>query len=96
MTEVSQRAGARDGRELFYMGPSALMAVEIDLSPSFRHGVPHQLFPAPRGLVAGIAQYAPSYDVAADGSKFLLPAPGPDTPAAAIHVILNWQAQLPK
>jgi hypothetical protein len=85
-----------DGRELFYVGSGPLMAVDIELEPSFRHGVPQPLFQAPRGLAAAVAQYAPSFDVAADGSKFLLPAPGRDTPAAAIHVILNWQAKLPK
>jgi hypothetical protein len=86
----------QDGRELFYMGASALMAVDIDLGASFRQGVPRPLFQAPRGLAAAVAQYAPSFDVAADGSKFLLPAPGAETPAPAIHVILNWQATLPK
>ena len=86
----------QDGGELFYLGPEGLMAVTVGLTPSFHAGAPRALFPAPRGLVAGAAQYAPSYDVAADGSKFLLPAPGADTPAPALHVILNWQAGLPQ
>ena len=85
-----------NGRELYYLGPGGLMAVRLTLTPSFRAGAPRSLFPAPRGLVAGAAQYAPSYDVAADGSRLLLPAPGTDTPPPALHVILNWQAGLPQ
>jgi hypothetical protein len=86
----------QNGRELYYLGPGGLMAVNVTVTPSFQAGAPRSLFPAPRGLVAGAAQYAPSYDVSADGSRFLLPAPGADTPAPALHVMLNWQAGLPQ
>src|SRR5262249_23612038 len=74
----------RDGKELFYLGPgnARLFAVEVTLSPVFKAGIPKALFDFPPGPV--------SYDVSADGQKFIKLAVPADTPdASAITIVLN-------
>jgi Tol biopolymer transport system component len=59
----------RDGNELFYSRGDRLMAVEISSTAGFKSGSPKELFVRPRSSanVYGL----PSYDVTADGKKFL-------------------------
>jgi len=92
-TQVSTSGGidpvwSRDGRELFYLNGDAMMIVEVRTSPAFTVGAPRKLFegryvPAPNGVA--------SYDVSADGQRFLRVQPmHPDPPTDRIQVTLNW------
>lgn len=85
---------ARSGRELFYRAPDgAVMAVPVNPRGStWSAGVPTKLF-------AG--RYHPgevtSYDVSADGQRFLMLKEGgtADRPeVATIVVVLNWREEL--
>jgi Dienelactone hydrolase family len=61
---------------------------------TFRAGGPRALFD-PRMAAAGVANLPIRYDVAADGKRFLVntTATDPDgSAAAAITVVMNWQA----
>jgi len=86
----------RDGRELYFTSGQSFMAVDVEPGTPFRHGAPHVLFPLPRGIQAGQGQYAQGYDVTADGSRFIATYPAPDTPAATITILKNWQGTLGK
>jgi serine/threonine protein kinase len=81
-----------DGKELFYFaGAGNLMAVDLTLAPAVHIGNPRMLFQFPAGPNV--------FDVTGDGQKFLklaLPGVGANSPAAAITVVLNWQAGLKK
>lgn len=57
-----------DGRELYYMAPDGMAtAVEVMPGSKFQVGAPQPLFKVPDGLLF--------WDVAPDGSRFLMPAP---------------------
>ncbi len=76
-----------DGKQLFYFAPDGyLMAVDINAA-SGQPGTPQRLFKSPS------ADFA-TWDVSADGSKFLVAAPassGSSTPASQpFHAIVNW------
>ncbi|HTK74012.1 MAG TPA: protein kinase, partial [Gemmataceae bacterium] len=79
----------RDGKELFYIGPDRkLMAVEVKATATtFETGRPRELF---QTRVAN-AFVVPTYDVNADGQRFLIntaldEAEGP----APMTVVMNW------
>jgi len=81
----------RDGRELFYLGlDNQLMAVPVRLGSSFEPGTPRALFSIEAAQGGEI-----SYDVAADGQRFIVNSPIPGAPAAPT-VVLNWTATLPR
>ena len=75
-----------DGKELFYVSADQkLMAVPVKTQPAFQAGTPIPLFDM-RG----------TWDVSADGQRFLAgvtPIAGPQEPQ---QVVLNWTALLPK
>jgi Tol biopolymer transport system component/predicted Ser/Thr protein kinase len=73
-----------DGRELLYRAPSAVMAVEIATSPTFRAGK-HSLTRFTTNAF---------WDSSTDGSRFLtsVPRSGP----RPYTVVVNWQAGLKK
>jgi serine/threonine-protein kinase len=90
-------AWSRDGRELFYSTaqtfggqavPTRMMTVPITLRPTFTVGAPRQLFEGRFGATAGIR----SYDVTADGRRFLMVQQKERPPVAAAEMILvqNW------
>lgn len=94
-------AWSRDGRELFYTttqtaGGQAvftkMMAVPIGLRPTFTAGVPRLLFQGKYGASAGIR----SYDVAADGRRFLMVQQKERLPVSAAEMILvlHWFDEL--
>src|SRR5262249_12289572 len=56
-------AWRRDGRELFYRRGGAVMPVTVEPGASFRASAPRLLFQG---------EFASSYDVAADGQRFLM------------------------
>jgi eukaryotic-like serine/threonine-protein kinase len=100
-------AWSHDGRELFYITtpstggqatPTKMMVVPVTLRPAFTVGAPRQLFEGRFGATSGIR----SYDVTADGRRFLMVQQKERTPVAASEMILvqNWleevKARVPK
>ncbi len=90
-------AWSRDGRELFYtttqtIGGQAtltrMMVVPVKLQPTFTPGTPRQLFEGRYGATAGIR----SYDVTADGKRFLMvqQKERPALAAAEMILVQNW------
>jgi Tol biopolymer transport system component len=76
-----------DGKELFYDNSGRLMAVDVIGTMSgneFNAGTPRELFTGLRGLGGH------SFDVSADGRRFIVISPGLETSSAPIVVILNW------
>jgi hypothetical protein len=81
-----------NGRELFYVNGTRLMAVDVETSPVFRRLTPKALFEAPALGVATSAFYA----VAPDGARFLIPALGEtdvDAPFE-LRIVVNWFEEL--
>lgn len=79
-----------DGRELFYTDAKRnLIAVDVSLQPSFRAGAPVLLFDAK--MLRDIPRY---FDVTADGQRFLVVKPGPDSDARPLTIVQNWTAKL--
>jgi Tol biopolymer transport system component len=83
---------SRDGRELLVwtggepgspLGP--VLSVDVQMTPSFKVGTSHMLFPRPD--VPGLA-------VARDLKSFLAAVPAEGSSAPSITVILNWQEAL--
>ena len=85
---------SRDGRELFYVERTTLMAVSVRTSGSFTVGPPEPLFAHP-GLLNTGSNREPRYDVSADGQKFVLPErlEGEAGKPPTIHVVQNWFAE---
>ena len=79
---------ARNGRDLFYVGPTGLMAVRVNLQDTSRYERPVRLF---EGTLFAKSEQPPSYDVAADG-RFLMTTE--DGPKSSISVVLNWTAKI--
>ena len=74
-----------DGLELFYVAPSGrMMAGTVRRGPDgIKTDSPRSLFPYP----------PQSYDVSADGQRFLLSEPSTAAPAP-LTVAVNWQSAL--
>lgn len=84
----------RDGRELFYLGPQGIMAVDIRTSPAFEAGNPKPISSPPIRQKLTYENGSPyRYDVAPDGKRFLI-LTHVGNPATPITVVLNWQAGL--
>jgi Tol biopolymer transport system component len=80
----------RDGKELFYISGSKLMAVEIKAAgATVEAGLPKELFELRAGPILR-NRYVP----AANGQRFLVVGINEQTSSAPIHVVLNWQAGL--
>jgi serine/threonine-protein kinase len=83
---------SRDGRSLFFLGPSSLMEAPIESGETFTWGSPKAVFDR-KGYVP--ADVPHSYDVSPDGQRFLMIKVG--TPAGAtarIVVVENWSEDL--
>jgi Tol biopolymer transport system component len=81
----------RDGKELYYRtADQKVMAVDVQLAPSFQAGIPHVLFlgRVPPGNARN------KYTVTADGQRFLFVAPLGREAMAPTTVVLNWFADL--
>ncbi len=83
---------SRNGRELFYVNGTQMMAVDVETDPTFRPGTPRLLFDG--GFQpAGLWRIAPG-DVTADGQRFLMVQVGGSTDSgaapASIIVVLNF------
>ena len=79
----------RDGKQLYYINQGSLMAVDVTLNPTFKAGVPKELFKFPPGQNP--------FDVDAKGERFVksvLADATPDSAPSPITVVLNWAAGL--
>ena len=85
-----------DGSELFYLAPDArLMAAEVKTGTGFEAGTPVALFQThPRQPLSAMDFF--SYDVTADGQKFLVNTKVDTSSSAPLSVILNWSAEMDK
>jgi Tol biopolymer transport system component/predicted Ser/Thr protein kinase len=82
-----------DGKELFYLAPDDyLMSVDVNAAGgAFQSGAPQRLFKSP-------ATGSGSWDVSADGKRFLIAAPAASGAASGstglasrpYHVVVNW------
>jgi len=90
-------AWSRDGRELFFTTTqtaggqatlAGMMVVPVTLAPTFTAGPPRQLFEGRYGATGGIR----SYDVTADGKRFLMVQQKERAAVVASEMILvqNW------
>jgi eukaryotic-like serine/threonine-protein kinase len=86
----------RDGTELFYLATDGkLMAVDVKISNGFESGSPVALFQThPRQPLSAMDFF--SYDVTADGQKFLVNTKIDSSNSAPLSVILNWSADMDK
>jgi serine/threonine-protein kinase len=81
----------RDGRELFYFGPDAVMAVPVETGNTFKRGAPRLLFSLePYYQAANI-----NWDISLDGQRFLMVKRGSASNAASqLVVVQNWTEEL--
>lgn len=91
--QVSENGGvepvwSRDGRTLFYRAPGRLMAATISATPEFVVSRRDTLFADV--YLRGVEQT--NYDVAANGSEFLMVRRGPDQ--QRVVVVLGWLDEL--
>jgi len=84
----------RDGKELFYLAPDGkLMAVDVKESPTFEADVARPLFQTrPRQHISSGDLF--SYDVSADGRRFLVNTDVGDETSTPLIAVLNWTAEL--
>lgn len=83
----------RDGKEIYYIGPHGIMAVDVKTSPNFEVGIPKRIS-SPEFRPPFIGSVGSRYDVTADGKRFLQISPTGNAAPAPITVVLNWQAGL--
>lgn len=84
----------RDGKELFYLAPDGrLMAADVKSAAGFEAGPPTALFQThPRQPNSAMDFF--SYDVTADGQKFLVNTKVDSSNSAPLSVILNWSSEI--
>ena len=82
---------SRGGKELFYRNGRKWMTAPVTLHPEFSSATPTLLFEGDYVNVGGR-----SYDVTADGQRFLVLEPAEPEMARVTHlnVVLNWDEQL--
>jgi Tol biopolymer transport system component len=86
----------QDGKELFYISPDGkIMAVAVTAGASFEAGPPIALFQTHRRRAVS-SQDVFSYDVSADGQKFLIATKVDEGHAAPLSITLNWASALDK
>ena len=86
----TQPRWSRDGKEIFYVEGTTLVAVAVSTRPSFSVGSVTRLFEH-RALLTSLWPFA-RYDVSGDGQRFVLPVPVDEEVehAVSIHIIQNW------
>jgi Tol biopolymer transport system component len=86
----------RDGKELFYLAPDGrLMASDVKSGAGFEASLPAALFQThPRQALSAMDFF--SYDVTADGQKFLVNTKVDTSNWAPLSVILNWSSEMEK
>jgi serine/threonine protein kinase len=84
----------RDGNELFYLATDErLMSIAIPGGNALNAGTPQRLFDARVPLTGN--PYRATYDVTADGKRFLVNT-RIDRAPEPINVVINWPALLPR
>jgi eukaryotic-like serine/threonine-protein kinase len=86
---------SRDGSQLFYATsdePDGLtvMAVTISYEPRLVLSIPRKVVSGDYLALASVR----SYDISADGQRFLLVHDPPDTHVTHVNVVLNWDLEL--
>ena len=84
-----------DGRELFYLQGTSMMAVAVETAGEFSFGAPVQLFSEPYFTAPNPGSR--SYDVARDGRFLMIQPPGGAqgaTGLSSIVVVQNWTEEL--
>jgi Tol biopolymer transport system component len=84
----------RDGKELFYLAPDGnLMAVEVKAGATFEAGSATALFQTRRRVPVSSTDMF-SYDVSADGQRFLVNTDVGEVASTPLTVVLNWAEEL--
>ncbi len=79
-----------DGRELFYMNGTAMMAVPIDTrGRRLVAGKPQFLFDGPYDTTQDM-----NFDISPDGRRFVMVEADPDAKPTRFQIILNWTKEL--
>ena len=74
-------------KELFYLSPDGtIMAVDVTAGAVFQAGTPKPSFKLPPGVL--------TWDVTADGARFLVVVSLEQSAQAPFSVVLNWQEGL--
>jgi serine/threonine protein kinase len=85
-----------DGRELYYLKGSTLMAVEVKTDgDTFEMRTPQHLFDIRGPVLAGTGG-PPAFDVTSDGKRFLIAVSVDEVTSTPITVVLNWTSDLKK
>ncbi len=83
---------ARNGRELFYRNGNKMMAVDIQLQPTFNAGKPRLLFEISASFLTNPVG---AFDVTPDGQRFLMVRLSEqELPATQLTVVQNWFEEL--
>jgi eukaryotic-like serine/threonine-protein kinase len=83
-----------DGKELFYLSPDRkLMAVNVQIEPTFQSETPHALFETSAQAYANSSAVF-RYDISKDGTRFLMLVPSTGVSSSSATVVLNWRAEL--
>ena len=82
----------RTGKELFFRNGEKMMAVSIQTDPTFKAGTPKVLFEG--DFYQGRGTTWPSYDITADGQRFVLVQADKEEAPTQINVVLNWFEEL--
>jgi eukaryotic-like serine/threonine-protein kinase len=86
----------QDGKELFYLGGDGkMMSVTVTADATFAAGTPAALFQTHRRQPISNEDVF-SYDVSADGQRFLIATKVDDANAAPLSVMLNWASAMEK
>ncbi len=95
-TGGSEPRWRRDGKELFYRDPDGkVMAVDVKTGSTFEASVARSLFQVRRREHVATADLF-SYDVSADGQRFLVNTDVGEVTSPPLTVVLNWTAELKK
>jgi serine/threonine protein kinase/Tol biopolymer transport system component len=86
----------RDGKELFYLSADGkVISVSVKAATTFEAGPPQALFQTHlRQSISALDHI--SYDVSADGQKFLVDTKTDESNATPMSVVLNWSSNLEK
>lgn len=87
----TQARWRRDGKELFYVEGDMLVAAPVSIDPTLVVGAPQPLFSS--DWLSFETGRRLTYDVAADGQKFVLREPSPHGGGPKIRVVQNWHAE---
>jgi hypothetical protein len=86
----------RDGKELFFLSRQRqLMAVSVKTGTRFEFSAPTPLFETHAHEPLTAEEFF-TYDVSADGRRFLINSNTEQTDPRPIDIILNWTSQLKK